>query len=277
MEHFSRLKGWTKKKWDAWVDRPYAGGKVIYDQYQIINVLGMGSYGISYLCHDLKNDQKCVVKQVKPSKKGTILGIQGYHYEAMLLQRLSHPAIPAFYQQFEDTGNLFICMEYVHRKNLEDLIFDEGVKFSEMQALQMLLSLLDVVEYLHSQGVIHRDIRIPNVMVDDNHQLRLIDFGLARRVGDTDDHMNLDFQIEQKLRRSIEFTSDFYALGHFLLFLLYTTFESSEEIEDLGWEEELELNPATRSLIRRCLQLDKPFTNVDELRKSVLLALDPNL
>ncbi|MBP1930293.1 serine/threonine protein kinase [Ammoniphilus resinae] len=277
MEHFSRLKDWTKKKWEAWIDWPSAVGKVFADRYQVINVLGMGSYGISYLCEDLQSGQKCVVKQVKPSKKGTTLGIQAYHYEAMLLQQLNHPAIPKFYTKFEDHGNLFISMEYVTGKNLEDLIFDEDVKFSEQQALQIMISLLNTIEYLHTQGVIHRDIRIPNVMVDDNQQLRLIDFGLARRIGDPDDHgIHLDSPIEQKLRRAIEVRSDFYALGHFLLFLLYTTFESSEESEDLGWEEELNLHPATRSLIRRCLQLDMPFSDVQELRNSVLLALDPN-
>lgn len=76
------------------------------------------------------------------------------------------------------------------------------------------------------------------------------------------------FTLEQRLRRSIHVKSDIYALGHFLLFLLYSAYEPKEG-EEKSWEEELSLTKEARHVLRRMLQLDRPYASVKHLAMDV--------
>ena len=84
----------------------------------------------------------------------------------------------------------------------------------------------------HSEGIIHRDLRIPNILMKEN-QISIIDFGLAKWKGE-DDERATTYEGEQALMREVQFRSDFYALGHFSLFLLYAGYESNEKQENHG-------------------------------------------
>ncbi|ASS73740.1 hypothetical protein CIG75_01295 [Tumebacillus algifaecis] len=268
-----------KARWQqfySWlIDRPYRAGTLLAQRYQILKVLGMGSYGITYLCHDRVKSGDCVLKQVRPSKLGSNKGRPVYDYEISVLQALDHPQIPKLLDRFTSDGQLFFAMEYKAGRNWEDLIFDEGYTITEPDALSVILDLLDIVEYLHANQLVHRDIRIPNVILQDG-QLHLIDFGLARYLGDPATYIeeNLDAYLpEKQIKREVAFKSDYWGLGHFLLFLLYSTFTPPEqETEAVTWEEELDLHPATQKLIRRLLQLDPPYDNTAELRADLRAA-----
>lgn len=247
------------------VDRPYPIGTVLFLKYRIEKVLGMGSYGITYLCWDEVQNRKCVVKQVKPSIRNKAKGRKSYQYEITMLQKLNETYFPKFYEQFLFEGNLFFTMEHISGPNLEEYIFDHQVKLSEVEAIQLLLQLLNIVESLHVKHIIHRDIRLPNIIVH-HDQLKLIDFGLARYIGeDTSNELSSRDSIEKKLRRGTNAGSDFYALGHLLLFLLYTSYEPADSSER-SWEEELSIHPSTKQIIRRLLQTTQPYENVEELK-----------
>ena len=132
--------------------------------------------------------------------------------------------------------------------------------------------------YIHDQGVVHRGIRIANVILN-GENVHLIDFGFAYDVyqngtNPIPDDIKEDDPTEKKLRRQISFSSDFYALGHLLLFLLYSSYSeevlinrpnSDQQIERC-WEEELSiLKPQTKKLLRRMLQAEQPYENVQQL------------
>ncbi|PWK10299.1 serine/threonine protein kinase [Tumebacillus permanentifrigoris] len=261
------IRYWIDLIYTQLLDRPYRAGKVLGKRYVVERCLGMGSYGISYLCRDQQTGQPCVVKQVRPSKRRGQKGFPIFEYETSILQQLQHPAIPRLYQKFSQRGHWFFAMEYMQGTNLEDALFETDLRYSERQALQLIRDLLEIVAYVHDQRVVHRDVRIPNVILQDG-QLKLIDFGLARRLGDRPTQVAedlRDYVVEKQIKREVEFRSDFYSMGHFLLFLLYTTFESSGE-EERSWEEELNLHPATKTLLKRMLQLQSPhFANAAEL------------
>jgi serine/threonine-protein kinase len=271
-----RLKAWWHNFCARLVDRPLAEGTVLAGRYVIERVLGMGSYGITYLCRDEHLKLRCVVKQVRPSKLGSKKGQPVYEYEMSVLESLDHPQIPKLLDRFSHDGQLFFAMEYIEGRNLEDLIFEEGYRFSERDALLLIRDLLAIVEHLHERKLVHRDIRIPNVILQDG-KLHLIDFGLARRLGDSPTYIeeNLGAYVwEKQIKREVAFKSDYWGLGHFLLFLLYSTFEAKEDADEtLTWEEELDLTPATRKLIRRLIQLDEPYTNAQELRTDLESAI----
>jgi serine/threonine protein kinase, bacterial len=267
MTFLGRVGFWFDVIRTWWLDRPYRPGRVLGKRYEIERCLGMGSYGISYLCRDRENGQRCVLKQVRPTRRHGAKGYPIFEHETTILEALQHPAIPRLYAKFRHRGHWFFAMEYMEGVNLEDAIFAEGLKFGERESLQMIRDLLEVVAYVHEQRIVHRDVRIPNVILQDG-QLKLIDFGLARRLGDHPTQVAedlLEYLIEKQIKREVEFRSDFYSMGHFLLFLLYTSFAPATE-EERSWEQELDLRPRTKTLLKRMLQLETPhFAHAQEL------------
>jgi len=132
---------------------------------------------------------------------------------------------------------------------------------------------LDVVRYIHASGIVHRDLRIPNIIWR-HGTVAIIDFGLACRMGERVD-LRDDDPLEKRLRREPHPRSDFYALGHFTLFLLYSAYEPTSE-DEKSWEEELDLSPKARAMLRKMLQLDAPYDHVDELIADVKQLLAEN-
>lgn len=262
------------KWWEGFIDRPLRPDTLVHNRYLILKILGMGSYGITYLCKDKMNGIECVLKQVKPSKRKGNKGYPIYQRETKILRTLNHPSIPKLYHAFEDRTQLFFTMEYVEGATLEEYIFDQEGSFTEEEALCFLNDVLDIIRYIHDQGLVHRDVRIPNV-IKGKDRLYLIDFGLARYLGESPTSMAEslgEYPLEKQLKREVEFKSDFYAMGHFLLFLLYSTFDSKEKPPGT-WEEELVMSQGTRVLIKRLLQIDSPYENDGELQKDLESAI----
>jgi serine/threonine protein kinase, bacterial len=247
------------------VDRPFKKGKVICGRYEIIDVLGMGSYGITYVANDIVQQKKVVVKQLRKTKQRTSQGLKSYHYEAKLLSQLNHPQIPSLYEAIETDEGCFLVMELIQGKTFEDLIFEEKCVYTEEQALNILLNILDVVSAIHEQGIVHRDLRIPNI-IDVNGTIYVIDFGLARFLGDHEETSTLIE--EQQFMRQTSAASDIYALGHFLLFLLYSGYESTEK-QERSWEQELHLSAPIKTIIQKMLRADESYESIKSLQKDI--------
>ncbi|MGR6340040.1 serine/threonine protein kinase [Priestia megaterium] len=247
------------------VDRPFKKGKVICGRYEIIDVLGMGSYGITYVANDIVQQKKVVVKQLRKTKQRTSQGLKSYHYEAKLLSQLNHPQIPSLYEAIKTDEGCFLVMELIRGKTFEDLIFEEKCVYTEEQALNILLNILDVVFAIHEQGIVHRDLRIPNI-IDVNGTIYVIDFGLARFLGDHEETSTLIE--EQQFMRQTSAASDIYALGHFLLFLLYSGYEPTEQ-QERSWEQELHLSAPIKTIIQKMLRADESYESIKSLQKDI--------
>jgi len=211
----------------------------------------------------------CVLKRVHPLRGGAARRQALLIQETQMLSRLQHPAIPALYEHFGHRGFPCFTMSFAPGTSLEHMLFADERVFTPSESLAILLRILDIVAYVHSQGVVHRDIRIGNVIIDGD-DVHLIDFGLARELGadqtnaDRDDNASDDDPMERKLRRALSFTSDFYALGHLLLFLLYSGYVG--EGAERSWEEQLtDLHPQTRRLLRRMLQAEQSYTHIRDV------------
>lgn len=253
-----------------WLEPSLKTGEIVNNRYQISEMIGIGSYGISYLAMDLALNKQIVVKQsrkakLKKSKGGTL-----YKKEYEMLAYLDHPNIPKPIDYFHENGSVFIVMEYIHGKTFEQLIFQDGIQFNEKSAFQILMQILAIVEFIHQKKIVHRDLRIPNIIAKDG-DIFIIDFGLARYTDEIDLEKYKHF--EKRLQREIHVRSDFYSLGHFLLFLLYSSYTPNSKVEK-SWEEELEISVEAKKIIRRMLQLTKPYDDIYELKEDVYHLLE---
>ncbi|WJH33887.1 protein kinase [Paenibacillus sp. CC-CFT747] len=264
------MLSYLRNVYENWIDYPCRPGTVL-NGYRLVKFVGGGSYGLTYLCREMGTGRLAALKHNKPSKAE--LGIQLLEREAAILRQLDHPRIPGFRELFTADGKRCLITDYVIGLNVEEALFAGRRRYSEEESLGILAELLEMMEYIHSRGIVHLDIRIPNVIL--NHKgLNLLDFGLARPLGDRDAGPFPDE--ETRMRRTPAVSSDLYAAGHFLLFLLYSMVEDEpgKEQASKGWQEELPVSDGTKRLIRRLLQVDKPYANAREASREIRRLLE---
>jgi serine/threonine-protein kinase len=209
-------------------------GSLIDQRYRIDKVLGQGGFGRTYLVYDtLQEDHPCVLKELLASQTGhPQKSTELFQREAKVLAKLQHPQIPKFLGWFEEKDRLFIVQEFIEGKTYLDLLskrIKEGKKFSEAEIMEWLADLLPVLDYIHSQGVIHRDISPDNIMLPaKGGKPILIDFGVVKQmVTELGSHVSGATQVskhgysapEQGMGRCYP-SSDLYALASTALYLL---------------------------------------------------------
>lgn len=255
-------------------ERPLKSGMTINSKYLIKKVLGMGSYGITYLTEDIHCRKSAVVKQLRAYKARSSKGLLSFMREADIQSSMRHSAFPDFYESFKWEKKHFISMEYVEGETFEDLIFIKKEAYGEKESFHILLKVLRAVKILHDNGIVHRDLRIPNILMK-NQSIHIIDFGLARRLNDSHEVCKSEtkYSGEKILFREVSYQSDFFALGHFVLFLLYSGYVPSSR-KSRSWEDELELSAFAKEIIKRMLKLLKPYDSIDELIVEVLKCAD---
>jgi len=246
-------------------ERPFHPGEEVAERYKVVSHLGMGSYGHSYLVIDSLNKQRKVLKALRLHKRLTQAGRNGFELEKELLRSIDHRGFPTYFEAGLHKNIPFYTMEYIEGKNFEQLIFAEGRKITETEAFRIADVLLTYIEYLHDKNIIHRDIRIPNVIYDGS-KIRLIDLGLGRHIEHPE---GPHFVKEVDLRREINRQADFYGLGHFLLFLLYSNFSFDTNEKEKSWDEELTISNNAKQIIKRLLQIDAPYECCSQIRSDI--------
>lgn len=265
----------------AWRDDPREKGTCLGKRYKVQEVLGEGSYGVTYKCLDSTTGKQVAVKQARPSKGD--YAVKLLLQEADMIRGLQHPNIPAFIDFFREKGRSYLVMTYMEGDTLEDLIFGQGIKYDEKQTVLITLQLLHLVEYVHRQGYVHLDLRIPNVLFHED-RLLLIDFGLARKIGSAPMlsrsplFMKLTGQRRSSTEKEAHEQSDLYDIGHFMLFLLYSAYEAPQSNTDMNphtrhteqsWQEELCLSADLKRIIERLFGIEQPFHDTHELKAAL--------
>lgn len=260
------MEVWKKfwKPFPLWGERLHKPGSVI-ERYVVQKFLGVGSYGITYLAEDLSTHQKVVLKQLRKRRK--TMGERPFQKEREILQKLSHPAVPALYAEINDGSHQYLVMEYKEGLTFEQLIFQFGKKYSEKDAFHYLTKILEVVQYIHDQNVVHRDLRIPNILLY-NDSISIIDFGLSRLITDEEEESFHKWEPEKQRMRKISFQTDFYALGHFVLFLLYSSFDQKGKKEK-SWEEELDISVESKNIIKKLFGMDGSYKSAEEILEDI--------
>ncbi|MDR6998208.1 protein kinase domain-containing protein [Neobacillus niacini] len=248
------------------IEKPFPKNELIANRYKVIEQIGAGSYGFCYLVLDQENHQIKVLKTLRLHKRMTEAGKHSFEFEKKLLASLKHQGFPRYFEDGIYKEIPFYTMEYMDGKNFEQLIFIEGKIFPEKEAFLIAGQLLHLIGLLHDQQIIHRDIRIPNVIVADS-TIRLIDFGLARKLRPLN---ATERKWKRDLRKEINPQADFYGLGHFLLFLLYSDFPVPKDKKEKSWEEELSISSGAKHIIRRLLQIEPAYENCKQIETDIL-------
>jgi serine/threonine-protein kinase len=191
------------EKLDASVTQGIQGGTILSDRYVIIRQLAQGGFGKTYLAEDINRFRElCVLKEFAPQVQTTYVVQKAeelFEREASVLHKLEHPQIPRFRELFrinlDGKERLFLVQDYVEGptyRSLLEMKKQKGLHFTEAEVRQLLQQILPVLDYIHSMGVIHRDISPDNLILrttqvfPDQQEVRgipvLIDFGGVKQV-----------------------------------------------------------------------------------------------
>ncbi|HEX6288011.1 MAG TPA: serine/threonine-protein kinase [Herpetosiphonaceae bacterium] len=150
--------------------------------YRITRVIKEGGMGVVYQAVD-DDGAVYAIKEMHDrftNSQERADGIQRFLDEALLLRKLKgHPGIPHVYRSFIDEGRYYLSMEFIFGEDLEDLLKREK-RFPEPQVLTWADQLCDVLEFLHGNGLIYRDMKPSNVMITPEGHVKVVDFGIAK-------------------------------------------------------------------------------------------------
>ncbi len=155
------------------------------DRYGAKKIIGQGGFGRTFLAVDEYKPSKppCVIKQFYPQFQGTSSiqkATELFALEAVRLEQLGkHSQIPELLAYFSQDGRQYLVQEFIDGENLAEALESKGY-FSETQIRKLLNNLLPVFEFIHSRQVIHRDIKPENIILRQDGQLVLVDFGAAK-------------------------------------------------------------------------------------------------
>ena len=156
-----------------------ATGTAFAGRYQIIEELGSGGMGKVYKALDTKISEKIALKVIKPEIALDKRTIERFNNELKLARKIRHKNVCQMFDLGEEKGTHFISMEYVRGEDLRQLIRKVG-RLSAGQSILIAKQICDGLEEAHRLGVVHRDLKPQNIMMDEEGNVRIMDFGIAR-------------------------------------------------------------------------------------------------
>ena len=287
------------------MNNPIYPGITLNNHYRIVRELGHGGFGRTYLAEDAHRfNEPCVLKEFAPQVQGSYAlqkSEELFEREAGVLYKLQHNQIPRFRELFRvsisDRGYLFLVQDYVPGQTyrfLLDARKRQGLRFIEAEINQLLIQILPVLEYIHSLGVLHRDISPDNLILRLSDGMPvLIDFGGVKQVAATVESLFAEANgtpapatrigklgyapVEQMQMGIVSPHSDLYALAATVLVLL--TGKEPHQLLDTqtlhwNWRAECSLSP-NLSLVLDKMLAQQPSQRYSSARE-VMLALSGN-
>jgi len=237
---------------------------LLRDRYRAISAIAQGGFGKTFLAvdEDKPSKSRCIIKQFYPQAQGTSnlqKAAKLFAQEAERLEQLGkHPQIPELLAYFIQDNQQYLMQELIEGQNLAEILATNGA-FTELQIRDLLTQLLPVLDFIHTNKIIHRDIKPTNIIRQSDGRLVLVDFGAAKLTKETT-LMTTGTTIgspeyvapEQAMGRAV-FASDLYSLGVTCIHLVtnvspFELFEPSEE--GWAWREYLAQNPISFDLAR---------------------------
>ncbi|MFO5493693.1 MAG: protein kinase domain-containing protein [Cuspidothrix sp.] len=211
---------------------------LLNNRYQVLRVLGSGGFGKTFLAEDtqMPSGKRCVIKQLIPVINNPQLYQliqERFQKEAVVLEELGdhNTQIPRLYAYFSEGGEFYLVQEYIEGQTLREKLQQQGL-FNEVTVKEILINILEILEYVHGKGIVHRDIKPENIILrsSDNKPV-LIDFGAVKVTMNTEMSPSGNsiqsivigtpgfMPMEQIAGRPL-FASDLYSLGLTVICLL---------------------------------------------------------
>jgi serine/threonine-protein kinase len=261
----------------------------IVGNYKLTDKLGEGGMGAVYKGIDLMLEREVALKALRPELLSRADLVERFRSEAVTLAKLNHPHIATLYSFFRQGDEYFMVLEFVPGETLEAVVRRAGAVPGE-QAASLIYQALAGLEHAHDAGIIHRDIKLANLMLAPNNVVKVMDFGIARALGH--DRLTragrmvgtIEYMSPEQIRgQEADVRSDLYSLG-VALYELVTgrlPFDSDSEYELMRAQIEdappaprefaPHISPALEQVILRALakQPDARFQTAEEFRAAL--------
>ena len=190
--------------------------------YKIIRLLGEGGMGDVYLAEHISIKRNVAIKVLKPELiKNEEIRLR-FKNEASMLAHLQHPNIVGLIDYVESEDGLFLIMEYVDGKGLDEILKSQETLIDIRLAESIMKQILEAFQYAHKNGIVHRDVKPSNILITADNQIKVLDFGIAKIVGDSKHNLTkTGTQIgtvfymspEQVKGKELDLRSDIYSIG----------------------------------------------------------------
>lgn len=281
--------------WNSMEEPRRLGGR-----YELGSVLGRGGMAEVYLAHDTRLGRTVAVKTLRADLARDPSFQARFRREAQSAASLNHPAIVAVYDTGEDyvdgVSIPYIVMEYVDGSTLRELLHS-GRKLLPERTLEMTVGILQALEYSHRAGIVHRDIKPANVMLTRTGQVKVMDFGIARAMGDSGMTMTQTAAVigtaqylspEQAKGEQVDARSDLYSTGCLLYELLTVrppfigdspvavAYQHVREEPQKPSNFDPEITPEMDAIVLKALVKDPDYRyqSADEMRADIEACLD---
>ena len=250
-------------------------GQLLDGRYRVVEVLGTGAFGQTYVAEDTRRpgNPKCVLKHLKPARTDPEFlptARRLFNSEAETLEQLgNHDQIPRLLAYFEENQEFYLVQEFIEGNSLSAEL-PPGLQWAEEQVTQLLKEVLSILEFVHSQGVIHRDIKPDNLIRrHSDNKLVLIDFGAVKQIGllsaNSQELPNPTIAIgtsgylpTEQSKGKPRFNSDIYALG--IIGLQASTGLSASDLEEdtntgeIVWEHLVSVSPGLAKILTQMVR-----------------------
>ena len=149
------------------------------NKYDVLGVVGEGAYGIVYKCKNKETGKYVAIKRFKEVEDDLVK--KTMKRELKMLQKLHHPNVVDFQEAYKRKGNLYLVFEFVD-KNLLELLQEHPQGLDPDLIRYLIYQLCKAIKYMHDQNIIHRDVKPENLLITENMELKLCDFGFSRLI-----------------------------------------------------------------------------------------------
>lgn len=258
-------------------------------RYEILEVLGQGGMGAVYKARDRELDRWVAIKVIQPELANSPAIIKRFKQELILSRQVTHRNVVRIFDIGETDGMKFITMEYIDGIDLKTSILKRG-KIPPQEAVDIVRHICDALDAAHSEGVIHRDLKPQNIMIDTTHRVVVMDFGIAHSkylsggtmsgaVMGTPEYM----APEQAKGEKADIPTDIFALGIIFYEMLIGSvpFKSETALDTMyrrtreRAQPPVELDPSipvqANNVVMKCLetQPENRYQNVKEILKDL--------
>ncbi|WP_309165144.1 protein kinase family protein [Terrisporobacter mayombei] len=214
---------------------------------------------MTYLCEKNTNE-KYLIKQLK--KDMMEKSKEKLFYEEEIMKSLDDKKFPKFIDKFDYDDTKFYVIEFVDGKDFYELLSFDEYEFTRNEIYDIAEKILKIIITLQEKNIVHRDIRISNVIMNEKKDLVLIDFGLARYID------------KDKYKKEI----DYWYMADFLIHLYYSSYDDENlELENKPWYEELDLTNDELIFLKKLMGIEKLYENTDEIMRDLFIIKNSNI